>query len=256
MFDYEPNSQTEGYQKEVDKVYDLVKQIAEQKPEKLEKALTLAERFSRKYAEWINTGFNIDMMCPSVMISGSGNFPVRKKEKQNARLDKHYQYYNDYLKEIPKWIKDLLYDKEIIKSNDPDAIEQLTAKLEKLQKEREDIKAYNTKMRTEGKPEEQTAPYMLQNLGQNIRSVEQRLESLLKVKEKPTKEYETTVCKVVENTELMRIQLVFDSIPPVETREILKSNGFKWAPSQGAWQRQLTDNARYATKKVLQQLEA
>jgi hypothetical protein len=256
MFDYKPNSKTEEYKAEVNRIYDLVKQIAEQKPEKIEKALLLAERFSRKYAEWINTGFNIDMMCPSVLISGAGNFPVRKKEKQNARHDKHWQYYNDYLKEIPKWIKDLLYDKEIIKSSDPDAIEQLTAKLEKLQKEREEIKEHNKKARSEGKPEQQTDSYVLQNLGQNIRSVEQRINSLSKAKTKPTTEYNSSVCTVVENTELMRIQLLFDSIPPVETRNILKSNGFKWSPTNKAWQRQLTDNARYATKKVLEQLEA
>ena len=38
-------------------------------------------------------------------------------------------------------------------------------------------------------------------------------------------------------------------------REVLKSNGFKWAPSQGAWQRQLTNNARYALKKVIEKRE-
>lgn len=35
------------------------------------------------------------------------------------------------------------------------------------------------------------------------------------------------------------------------TRSILKSNGFRWSPSQGAWQRQLTNNARYALKNYV-----
>lgn len=30
----------------------------------------------------------------------------------------------------------------------------------------------------------------------------------------------------------------------------MKSNGFKWAPSQGAWQRQLTKNAIYAAGRM------
>lgn len=33
-------------------------------------------------------------------------------------------------------------------------------------------------------------------------------------------------------------------------KQVLKSRGFRWAPSQGAWQRQLTDNAIYAAKIV------
>jgi hypothetical protein len=48
----------------------------------------------------------------------------------------------------------------------------------------------------------------------------------------------------------MRLQLFFDGKPDENTRSILKSNGFKWAPSQGAWQRQLNSNAKYALEKV------
>mgnify|MGYP000567974511 CR=1 FL=1 len=43
-----------------------------------------------------------------------------------------------------------------------------------------------------------------------------------------------------------RLQLFFEEKPSEEQRRELKSNGFKWAPSQGAWQRQLTKNAIYA----------
>jgi hypothetical protein len=107
--------------------------------------------------------------------------------------------------------------------------------------------------RKEGK--EQCPAYILQNLGQNIRSVEQRIETLQKAKAKPNTEYNTSACKVVENTKLMRIQLFFDGKPAEETRNLLKSNGFKWSPNNMAWQRQLTDNARYATKQVLKKLE-
>ena len=30
----------------------------------------------------------------------------------------------------------------------------------------------------------------------------------------------------------------------------LKANGFKWAPSAGAWQRQLNGNAMYAANRI------
>lgn len=47
-----------------------------------------------------------------------------------------------------------------------------------------------------------------------------------------------------------RLQLFFEEKPSEEQRRELKSNGFKWAPSQGAWQRQLTKNAIYAAGRM------
>ena len=41
--------------------------------------------------------------CPSIMISGGGNFPVRKKEKQNSRRDslhKEWVYLDSYADKI------------------------------------------------------------------------------------------------------------------------------------------------------------
>jgi hypothetical protein len=52
----------------------------------------------------------------------------------------------------------------------------------------------------------------------------------------------------------MRIQLRFDDIPPAETREKLKRNGFRWSPSQKAWQRLLNQNGKYAAQSVLKDL--
>jgi hypothetical protein len=56
--------------------------------------------------------------------------------------------------------------------------------------------------------------------------------------------------KIIRNKEEMRLQLVFDGKPAEKTREILKSNGFRWAPSQSAWQRLLNDNSEYALKRI------
>ena len=38
--------------------------------------------------------------------------------------------------------------------------------------------------------------------------------------------------------------------PDADTRQALKSEGFKWAPSQGAWQRQLNQNAIRAAARL------
>jgi hypothetical protein len=56
--------------------------------------------------------------------------------------------------------------------------------------------------------------------------------------------------KVVRNKEDMRLQLIFDGKPEEKTRETLKSNGFRWAPSNMAWQRLLNNNAEWALKRI------
>ena len=47
-----------------------------------------------------------------------------------------------------------------------------------------------------------------------------------------------------------RIQIMFDEKPDEALRSELKSRGFRWAPSQGAWQRQLNANGMYAVKQI------
>jgi len=56
--------------------------------------------------------------------------------------------------------------------------------------------------------------------------------------------------KVVRNKEDMRLQLMFDGKPDEKTRETLKSNGFRWAPSCMAWQRLLNENAEWALRRM------
>ena len=97
--------------------------------------------------------------------------------------------------------------------------------------------------------------YALQNNNANIHRIEGRIKSLKAAKEKGTQEEECKFFKIVRNTEEMRLQLMFDGKPEPEVREILKSNGFRWAPSQSAWQRHLNGNSEYSLKRVIEQLE-
>ena len=50
------------------------------------------------------------------------------------------------------------------------------------------------------------------------------------------------------NRESNRLQMFFHERPDRDTCSAMRHSGFKWAPSVGAWQRQLTDNAIYAAK--------
>lgn len=221
------------------------------------------------------------MMCPSAMISGGSNFPVRKKEKQNAARDKHYQLY-DEIQKIPNKIKTLVNGTNIIKSGDADVVEQLRnklAKAEALQTEMKAANAYYRKHKTmkeyknysDAKAEilDKTikesfdgvpfALYTLTNNNAKIRNTKARIAELERLKETATEQtnetYNTDLFEVIENADIMRLQLRFDGKPDADTRTVLKQNGFRWSPSNGVWQRQLTDNAKFALERVIKELK-
>lgn len=62
--------------------------------------------------------------------------------------------------------------------------------------------------------------------------------------------------QVVEDYDIDRVQIVFPDKPSEEERAMLKGEAFKWAPSQGAWQRQLTANGLAAALRVVGKLTA
>lgn len=280
MRDYTEGSTTIGYRSAVDKAYDIADKVAEKKPEEAERAYRLAERYSKKMAEYYNKESSIGMMCPSVMISGAGNFPVKKKERQVAAWQRNHEFYQ-YIQGILVKIENILYGKEVIKSDDERAIEKLEEKLEDLKSTQERMKAANKAIRMKdteagndtlreiGYSEEAIKQlrepdfcgrlgypdYQLSNNNANIHRVEERLKRLKAVKERGSSEQEYKTFKVVENTEAMRYQIIFDGKPDTETRSLLKSNGFKWAPSHGAWQRQITANGKYALNIVVEKLK-
>lgn len=258
MSDYKVGSKTEEYRGYVDKAYDLAEKVAEARPRETDRVEALAKRYSKRMAEYMNRESNIGCRCPSVMISGAGNFPVKKKEKQVQAWEKNHQFYTETQKILDK-IKGILRGKDIIKSSDEDAIERLEEKLDALKENQERMRAVNKAIRLKNTKkgdeelkilgyfdeqiQELRTPdfmgrvgfpaYALQNNNANIHRVEERVKSLKAVKEKGTKETEFELFKVVENVEAMRLQIIFDEKPEADVRAVLKKNGFKWAPSQG-----------------------
>ena len=163
-----------------------------------------------------------------------------------------------------------------ISASDPQAVEKLTAKLEQcqqLQTMMKDVNAYwrrhGTCVGAPGITEEQaqeiddriasprhawdTVPYgsyALTNNNSEIRRLETRIEELTHAQEVGFSGWEFEGGRAEANTELNRLQLFFDSKPTEDQRAQLKANGFKWAPSQNAWQRQLNENAIYAAGRL------
>lgn len=250
-------SDAPDYQAEVDEAYSLADEAAKRNPEREDEAYKIADRYARQLADWYNKKYRIDSMCPSILISGGGNFPVGKKNKQNQAWDNHYKAMQK-IESLKDRIRKIGTSAETIKSDDDNAIEKLRAKLEALTKKQEAMKAENAKARKEGR-QAPFAPYTLSNNSQNIRSVKKRIEQLEAQKGQETTqrqvEFMGESVMVIENVEIMRLQLMFDGKPDDDIRSVLKKNGFRWSPKNGTWQRQLTPNARAALRWMLENQE-
>lgn len=169
---------------------------------------------------------------------------------------------------------------EAIRADDPTAREKLTARIKLLTQTRQAMKDIdaalrlkaivtgNEKLRALGLSDDVIAvvrgkggkvfqPWELQNLGANIARLEKRLDQIKAEETRaPAEDIEGDGYRLVENTDINRIQIIFHAKPDADTRVILKRNGFRWAPSQDAWQRQLNANGRYAAKRALASIAA
>ena len=103
-------------------------------------------------------------------------------------------------------------------------------------------------------------PFEMTSATTKIKAAKDRIERLEKLAAKETKEHKFDLpcgaVEVVENVEENRLQFIFDGKPESEVRVIMKKNGFRWSPTSGAWQRQLTNNAIYSGRVVLATLRA
>lgn len=269
--DYVPGSATAGYRQMVDEAYALAeRQKARVDPMYHDKIDALVDRYARKLAENLNQANTIDARVPSILIAGGSDFPVRKKEKQNAARDKNMGEYMEIQGLLDK-IRSV--GTGGISADDIHAVEKLESKLDRLKTTQEHMKTVNSYYRKhktlEGCPglsvdaaaklqasmardwRKDPVPfpaYMLSNNNANIHRVEQRIQELKKRAEFAGWEFPSGRAEVNEAEN--RLQLFFDEKPTEEQRQTLKHGGFRWAPSQGAWQRQLTRNAIYAADRI------
>jgi hypothetical protein len=104
-------------------------------------------------------------------------------------------------------------------------------------------------------PRERFAAYELTNNNANISRMKKRLEQLEAASAAETKrQVFKGVCELLENVEENRLQFLFEGKPPAAIRTAIKVAGFRWAPSQRAWQRQLNNASRYSAQQVLSAL--
>ena len=277
MRDYPENRATNEYRAAVDKAAALVERCkAATSPYYHGKLDSLLDRYARRLAQWTNDYNRNGASCPSVLVSGGSNFPVKKKNRQNAREDSLWQEYKtieailDKIKSTGSGPVDLA---------DPHAREMLTDQLQRLQKQLEDGKAMNAHYRKhktmKGFPgmsddiaarndaaianapafaQRPMPDFELTSLRGKIKRVQARLEELDKLQARQAAgeaAEDHDGFQIVRNAEQNHLQIIFDGKPDEDTRQALKQNGFRWSPRNSAWQRQLTDNAERAARLAL-----
>ncbi|RMH38404.1 MAG: hypothetical protein D6694_12480, partial [Gammaproteobacteria bacterium] len=68
-------------------------------------------------------------------------------------------------------------------------------------------------------------------------------------------EHEVSGVRVIEDVEANRLKIEFPGKPDPDMIAELKRRGFRWSPRNKAWQRQLTNNARYAAQEILKRIK-
>lgn len=163
-----------------------------------------------------------------------------------------------------------------ISSDDPDAIQKLEAKLGELEhvrsllpRAREVLKSAKTPERarpalislgldedfaarlTPGPPLQRWAHTTVKrNLDGEIQRVRGRIDDLReRLSKKPRAPEQIGDVRILEEDN--RVRIFFPGKPDETTRKALRSHGFLWAPSAGAWQRKASEGAWYWARSIL-----
>ena len=162
-----------------------------------------------------------------------------------------------------------------ISSDDPDALAKLKDKMTRLIAKADAQAALNKQIRA-GKfdeidhpainvealkrdiakwPYRQHTYFFVSNIRAEIRRLKDRIAGLEKA---ATRQHVEIVkgggIKIVQNVEANRVQIIFRDKPDAAMRAKLKHRGFRWAPSEGAWQRHLNNAGIYAAQCIMREL--
>ena len=275
FYSYVEGSATAAYRREVDRAVEIAeRQKSRVSPEYHDHIDGLLDAYARRLATNYNHRYSIDARVPSVMVAGPAKFPVKAKEKQNAARDSNMAEYQEIQGLLDKITSCGMGG---VMSDDPAALDKLRAKLKKLEDLQAKMKAVNAYIRKhktlEGFPDltpEEVKRYMAQgfdgfpsyaltNNNATIKRTRERIAALeaeaARAAAGGTEDYEGKGYTLLENTDICRIQFIFDGKPDDDVRSLLKSHGFKWSPREGAWQRLLNDNARSAAARIAQAID-
>lgn len=259
----------------VQEIYERLKKHAKTDQQK-EYLLKEMERFQSSFAGKYNAKLSAQGGCLSTMIAGPSNFPVRRAEKACSAADKRYEEMIEFkdraeaaiLRELKKMgVEEAGGELEVLKKKIADAERNhefmvktnviVRKKIPDDQKIREIMalgKISEATVREILKPDYMGRigfpAYALSNDTANIHRMKERLKELEKREVTPTAEITFPGGYISDNREEDRVQIFFDQKPPQAMIDKLKSEGWRWAPSVGAWSRKRTENALYSAKRI------
>lgn len=257
-------------------------------PENREEIIGNLTEYRQVYVKKLHQYWGVRARCLSTMIAGPSGFNTKRAERANNAEDKKRKEFLEWDSAVLERLRSAFDPRRIarrpIKSDDEDAVEQLKARIAKLEKKQEDMKAINKICRAPKLTEEEKQAklaemgastttiykmlhpawgkpgfeaYELSNNLANIKRLQERVRDIEAEQARPDAEdYEGTILEdrvsVSEDHTLNRIQLYFRGKPSEPVIDMLKRRGFHWAPTLGVWQRQLNENARYAVSTMVQ----
>ena len=230
-------------------------------------------KYLQKWREWLAALSR----CYSVLVTGSARFNNRRHEKMNDYERAARQRLIDWREKVVKRIN------RQERLTGWQEVERLQSKLDTLTELQEKMKAANKIVRSKKMSEEEQIDnlvalglnekqaveilkpterwqsvgfptYQLQNNLAKIKATQAAIERHKAMAEAEDKEITFNGGRVVVCNSDERIRFYFDDIPSAEVRNLMKRNAFKWSPKNGAWQRQLTANCKYDTKRILAEL--
>ena len=253
-----------------------------------------AERFARRQVELVSAYWHAEGNCASWFIVGPARFPTERNRKRLDTADRRAAEAREHVAKAKKAVERRAWPHGApggaIRSSNPDAPELLRVQIAQRQQNHEFMKAANAVIRKRKADDVEAIAqalvdetgcshrvahiilrpdymnrrgfqsFSLSNNLAEIKRLEGRLTAIEAKRERGSQEttHNTTAGKVdvIENVEADRIQLIFPGKPEEATRRLLKSQGFRWSPRWGAWQRHLNNAGRWAAERVLYQLQA
>lgn len=148
LSDYAEGSATSEYRREVNRAATLAEECKKGKTEaQQDKIDYLLDRYAHRLADNMNASNRNRASCPSVMVAGWSNFPVRKKQQQLSRDDTLMREWRD-IQGILDQIRAVGHGG--ISGMDADARERVQAKLTEREVMQEKMKSVNAYWRKHG----------------------------------------------------------------------------------------------------------
>lgn len=229
------------------------------------------EQYQAKFERLFTTWLSALSRTASSAVTGSARFPVERNRKRQRSEENHYQVFKDWRERAKKAI---LRKSQPVKTFNSE-IERYKAELESMKLNHELMKEGNKRIKQALKSGENIDKYLIETFGikphmlewtmkfgfglannnANMKRVEERIK-LLETKQSISENvgiqsfsFEGGTVEI--NWADDRIRIKHDTKPSSDVIQTMKRSGLKWSPTNQAWQRQNTANARWTVERLL-----